>query len=132
MTVRPPGRCRLASLTVGVVVVTFLARTNAAQHALPANVTPEMVQRGDALFHGPGRCFRCHGEDAKGTPKGPGLRAPKHWIQIRGEYEEIVQLVTKGVPEPKEHAAPMPPRGNAKLSDADVRDVAAYVWSISH
>jgi mono/diheme cytochrome c family protein len=132
MTLGLLGRSRISGLTVGAIALGIVAPTSAAQHALPPNVTPEMVRRGDAIFHGAGRCFRCHGGDAKGTPNAPGLTAPRHWINIRGEYEEIVQLVTKGVPEPKEHSAPMPPRGNAKLSDADVRDVAAYVWSISH
>jgi mono/diheme cytochrome c family protein len=98
---------------------------------LPPGVTPPMVQRGDALFHGDGRCAKCHGSDAKGTQKGPGLAAPKKWININGEYDQIVDVVTKGVPEPKEHSAPMPAKGKAQLSDDDVRAVSAYVWSIS-
>jgi mono/diheme cytochrome c family protein len=130
MTLRHLERWPLAGVSVGVAM-SLVGAANAAPHASPPSVTPEMVHRGDAIFHGSGRCFRCHGVDAQGSPKAPGLRAPKRWIDIGGEYEEIVQLVTRGVPEPKEHAAPMPPRGNAKLSDADVRDVAAYVWSIS-
>jgi mono/diheme cytochrome c family protein len=118
-------------LFVGVVALSAVALASAGQRPLPPNVTPEMVQRGRAIFHGPGQCSRCHGVDAEGTPIAPGLRAPRRWIDIRGEYEEIVQVVNNGVPQPKKHAAQMPARGGAKLSDADVRDVAAYVWSIS-
>jgi mono/diheme cytochrome c family protein len=103
-----------------------------AAQSLPSGVTPEMVQQGDTIFHGRGRCFKCHGQDAKGTQKGPGLTAPKKWINIRGEYPEIVDLVTKGVPEPKEHSAPMPSRAKAGLSDEEVRAAAAYAWSLSH
>jgi mono/diheme cytochrome c family protein len=109
-----------------------LAAASAASQPLPSGVTPDMVQRGDGIFHDRGRCFRCHGSDAKGTTKAPPLVAPKRWVDIHGDYQEIVRLVDGGVPDPKEHPAPMPKRGNAKLSDADVRDVAAYVWAISH
>jgi mono/diheme cytochrome c family protein len=118
-------------LVVGIVP-SAVALANAGQRSSPPHVTPEMVQRGSTIFRSQGQCSLCHGVDAEGTPKAPGLRAPKRWIDIGGQYEEIVQVVTQGVPKPKEHATPMPPRGNAKLSDADVRDVAAYVWSISH
>jgi mono/diheme cytochrome c family protein len=131
MTLRPRERWSIAGSSVGVAL-SVVGAAHAAQRALPPDVTPEMVHRGDAIFHGAGRCFRCHGADAQGSPKAPGLVVPKRWIDIGGEYDEIVQLVTRGVPEPKEHKAPMPPRANAKLSDGDVRDVAAYVWSISH
>jgi mono/diheme cytochrome c family protein len=103
-----------------------------AAQSLPSGVTPEMVQQGDTIFHGRGRCFKCHGQDGKGTQKGPGLTAPKKWINIRGEYPEIVDLVTNGVPEPKEHSAPMPSRAKAGLSDEEVRAAAAYAWSLSH
>jgi hypothetical protein len=42
-----------------------------------------------------------------------------------------VQVVTNGVPQPKQHPAPMPPKGGAPLTDQQVRAVAAYVFSIS-
>ncbi len=117
---------------LGVALVAANAATaGAAPRALPPNVTDAMVKRGDELFHGDGRCAKCHGADSKGTTKGPGLTAPKKWININGDYDEIVGVVTKGVPEPKEHDAPMPARGKAHLSDDDVRAVSAYVWSIS-
>ena len=34
--------------------------------------------------------------------------------------------------EAEESSPPMPPRGGAPLTDADVTAVAAYVWAISH
>jgi hypothetical protein len=37
-----------------------------------------------------------------------------------------------GVPSPKEYRSPMPPKGGAQLSNADVGAVAAYVWALSH
>jgi hypothetical protein len=36
------------------------------------------------------------------------------------------------VPKPKNSSSPIPPRGGAPLRDADVTDVATYVWAISH
>jgi hypothetical protein len=44
----------------------------------------------------------------------------------------ITQTIANGVPKPHNYSDPMPPRGGAPLSDADVNAVAAYVWAISH
>ena len=123
------------NLVIGMTVVApavMAGQAKGASTALPPNVTQAMVQQGDVLFHGQGKCFKCHGSDAKGTPKAPGLTTPKKWINIGGSYDQIVQVVTNGVPEPKEHPAPMPAKGKANLSDDDVHAVSAYVWSISH
>ncbi len=114
-----------------VVLLSWAGASVAASGALPPGVTQAMGQQGDTVFHGPGRCFKCHGPDGKGTQKGPSLVAPKKWTDIHGEYDEIVQVVTKGIPDPKDYSAPMPARTVAKLSDEDVRNVAAYVWTIS-
>ena len=35
-----------------------------------------------------------------------------------------------GVPQPKQHPAPMPAMGGANLSDDQIRQVSAYVWSL--
>jgi mono/diheme cytochrome c family protein len=54
------------------------------------------------------------------------------WLNISGRnYDEIVTVVTSGVPEPKEAAAPMPAKGGANLTDEQVRAVAAYVYTLS-
>lgn len=102
--------------------------------ALPAGVTPAMIAAGDSIFH-KGSCQRCHGMDAKGTVRGPDLTDNK-WSQITGTYLEIVEIVTTGVPKAtiKMAGAPfgMNPRGGINLTDDQVRDVAAYVYSLSH
>jgi mono/diheme cytochrome c family protein len=116
----------------GAVALLSWAGASLAAAALPPGVTQQMVQQGDTVFHGPGRCFKCHGPDGKGTQKGPSLVSPKKWTDIHGEYDEIVQVVNNGVPDPKgDYSSPMPARTVAKLSDEDVRAVAAYVWTIS-
>jgi mono/diheme cytochrome c family protein len=35
------------------------------------------------------------------------------------------------VPTPKQHPAPMPARGGGQITDDQVREVAAYIYSIS-
>jgi len=101
---------------------------------LPAGVTAEMVAQGQQIFHGQGICFTCHGQNGIGTPLAPNL-TDQEWVNLAGGpdlYEQIVQNVITGVPQPKEHPAPMPPMGGAQLTDEQVRAVAAYVYSLSN
>jgi mono/diheme cytochrome c family protein len=89
-----------------------------------------MVTRGKKVFTGPGVCFACHGMAAEGL-SGPSL-ADTTWLHSRGEYDKIVQLVFTGVDaRTSRSGVVMPPRGGSAISDADVRAVAAYVWSLS-
>ena len=98
-------------------------------------ITPGLIALGDSIFHGKvagGMCFGCHGVDAKGTPGlAPDLTSGK-WLQGDGSYPFVMKIVVDGVPHPKAAAAPMPPMGGAKLTPAEVRAVAAYVFSLSH
>jgi hypothetical protein len=106
----------------------------AAQGGGAGSITAAEVALGDSIFHGQtagGTCFTCHGQNAKGTTLAPDL-TDKTWIDGDGSYNYIVERVTTGVPQPKEHPAPMPPMGGASLSQAQVRAVAAYVYSLSH
>lgn len=98
-------------------------------------ITPGLIALGDSIFHGKvagGLCFGCHGVDAKGTPGlAPDLTSGK-WVHGDGSYAFIMRIVEAGVPKPKVAAAPMPPMGGSKLGPAEVRAVAAYVFSLSH
>ena len=40
----------------------------------PYPSTPELIEKGKALFHGKGFCVSCHGKEGKGLGKIPGLR----------------------------------------------------------
>lgn len=96
--------------------------------------SPQMIAQGDSIFHGQlagGTCTACHGQDAKGTAVAPNL-TDSQWLNGDGSYDFIVHTVTNGVPKPKEHPAPMPPKGGAQLTDDQVKAVAAYVYSLSH
>ena len=101
---------------------------------LPAGVTASMIAVGDSIFHA-ASCQRCHGMDAKGTVRGPDLVDDK-WAQIDGTYPAIVAIVTTGVPKAKIKMASAPfemkARGGTNLSDEQIRDVAAYVYTLSH
>lgn len=98
--------------------------------SLPAGVTPEMIVRGKAIFTGAGVCFACHGMAGEGV-SGPAL-SDSVWIHNRGEYDKIVVLILAGVDaKASKSGVVMPPRGGSAISDADVRAVAAYVWSLS-
>lgn len=108
----------------------------AALHAqtpppLPEGVTQQMVDQGKALFAGAANCFACHGPNGTGTPLAPKLDDAT-WLHIDGAYPAIVDLVTKGVPMPKASMVPMAPKGGSTITDAQVRQVAAYVWRLSH
>jgi mono/diheme cytochrome c family protein len=103
----------------------------AATAQLPDGVTQEMVTAGQQVFSGTGICFTCHGTDGTGTPLAPNL-TDQTWINIEGGYDQIVQVVTNGVPQPVEHPGPMPPMGGAQLTEQQIREVAAYVYTLSH
>jgi len=96
--------------------------------------TPQQIALGDSIFHGQvggGTCSACHGQDAKGTAVAPDL-TDSQWLNGDGSYQFIVNTITNGVPKPKQHPAPMPPKGGAPLTDDQVKAVAAYEYSLSH
>jgi mono/diheme cytochrome c family protein len=100
----------------------------------PPDATPEQVALGDRVFHGQvgsAPCVGCHGTNAEGTPLGPDLTSGT-WLWGDGSLQSITQIITNGVPNPKEYRAAMPAMGGAQLSPAEVSAVAAYVWALSH
>ena len=66
-----------------------------------------------------------------GTPAAPSL-ADAEWLNISGSYDEIVQTIHTGVPKPKAHPGSMPPLGGGSFTDDQVRQLAAYVFALSH
>lgn len=98
------------------------------------DVAPATIAQGKAIFEGKqagALCFTCHGMNAKGTPGlAPDLTDAK-WLHGDGSMAFLQQLITAGVPKPKEAAAPMPPMGGANLKTDQVQAVAAYVFSLS-
>ena len=109
------------------------AAPSAPAPARAEDITAQMVALGDSIFEGKaaaGICFTCHGPEAKGTQLGPDL-TDQQWLNGDGSYPFIVQTVTRGVATPKQFPGPMPPFGQS-LTPAQVRAVAAYVYSLTH
>ena len=109
-------------------------RPSPASLPVPPGATKEEIALGDRIFHGEaadGTCAGCHGSDARGGPQAPSL-VKGHWLIGDGSLKSITETIVDGVPKPRNYEVPMPPKGGAPLSDADVAAVAAYVWAISH
>jgi glucose/arabinose dehydrogenase/mono/diheme cytochrome c family protein len=109
-------------------------RADSGSLPVPSGATKDEIALGDRIFHGEaadGTCAGCHGSDAKGSPQAPSL-VNGTWNFGDGSLKAIAQTIANGVPRPRNYSDPMPPRGGAPLSDADVNAVAAYVWAISH
>lgn len=104
--------------------------------AKPAAVTPANIALGDSLFNN-GSCQNCHGKGGIGAANAPALDGKK-WLQLTtGSYEEIVGIITSGVPIEKikdpTHKRAMGARGGrAALTDAQIQAVAAYVYTLTH
>jgi mono/diheme cytochrome c family protein len=97
---------------------------------LPEGVTQDMVAQGEQLYGSTGNCFTCHGPTGDGTPLAPAVN-DAGWIHIDGSFDQLVQIISNGVPQPAQYPAAMPARGGAPLTDDQVRQIAAYVYSIS-
>lgn len=98
----------------------------------PQQVNDSAIARGRIIFHGTGNCEACHGAAGVGTDSGPAL-AQGVWMHGPDTFEGILQRVVHGIPKAySSRGVTMPMRGWNTLSDAQAREVAAYVWSISH
>jgi len=99
---------------------------------LPEGVTQEMVTAGKAIFEGAGLCATCHGADGTGTALAPNL-TDAEWLNIPAKsMDAIIATVTTGVAAPQQHPSPMPAKGGSNLTDQQIREVAAYVFTLSH
>lgn len=95
----------------------------------PAGVTQEMVEEGAQLFGTV--CSACHGPGGAGTPAAPQLNDAE-WLNVSGEYDQIVGVIQTGVPSPRQFPAAMPPMGGGSFDEGQVRALAAYVFALSH
>lgn len=121
----------------GVVLLTALLATPSlpaagqAADSLPPDVTARQVEQGKLLYEGPGRCVSCHGESGTGIPGAGSDLTDTTWVHSDGSFEGILAQINAGVP--SEHAASgirMPPRGASRLTENQLRFVAAYVWTL--
>jgi len=109
-------------------------RLAAAELPVPPGATSDEIALGERIFQGEaagGTCIGCHGSDANGSPQGPSL-VDGHWLVGDGSLKSIHDIIANGIPKPRNYSVPMPAKGGAPLTDADIAAVAAYVWAISH
>jgi cytochrome c oxidase cbb3-type subunit III len=138
MTSHPPQeRMMESSIRIGLLLISIVLFGTQASHAqgkpgsAPEGVTPAAIAQGDSVFHKSGNCYACHGANGQGVV-GPNL-TDAEWIHGDGSYEMIVATVTKGITkEEAKGGVPMPPKGGSTITDEQVKQVAAYVWSLSH
>jgi mono/diheme cytochrome c family protein len=95
---------------------------------LPQGITQAMVDEGQDQFGTV--CAACHGQGGTGSAAGPALNDAQ-WLNISGQYPEIVTIINNGVATPKQYPAAMPPKGGGGFDDAQVRAIAAYVFALS-
>jgi mono/diheme cytochrome c family protein len=99
---------------------------------LPEGVTQSMVAEGKTVFEGPGACTACHGASGEGTALAPNL-TDAEWLNVTSkDYDQIVGVITTGVPEPKQYPSPMLPKAGTQITDDQVRAAAAYVYTLSN
>jgi mono/diheme cytochrome c family protein len=113
----------------------------AAAPAMPAGVTAQLIAQGDSIYNSPNpqgqpmSCTRCHGAKGDGGQNGPSLTTGP-WLHGGRDPVNLARIITNGMPRDSISSTrrfAMNPRGGqqANLSDAQIRALAAYVWSIS-
>jgi len=115
------------AVTPGTTVGATAARIVATN--LPQGVTQAMVDQGQDQYGTV--CASCHGQGGTGSPAAPALNDAQ-WLNITGQYPEIVTIINSGVANPKQYPGVMPPRGGGSFDDQQVAAIAAYVYALSH
>ena len=76
-------------------------------------------------------CVVCHGPAGKGIPgAGPDL-TDAAWVNGDGSPAFLREVISTGVPAPKQSATAMPPFGGGKLNKQQVEAVATYIASLA-
>ena len=95
---------------------------------LPQGVSAAQGNEGRSLYRA--NCVMCHGEGGTGTQLGPSL-VDDEWRSGDGSFESIVQVVTAGAPAADPFLVPMPAKGDGTFTDAQIRAVSAYTYSLA-
>lgn len=122
-----PSHPEPPAVTPGAAVGGSAARIVAAN--LPQGVTQAMVDEGQDLYGTV--CAACHGQNGTGSPAAPALNDDT-WLNISGQYPEMVTIINNGVANPVQYPGIMPPRGGGNFDDAQVQAIAAYVYALSN
>jgi mono/diheme cytochrome c family protein len=118
---------------VGATVFLGLAPALSAQDtaSAPAVADSTSIAAGRQLYQSTGGCVPCHGEAGEGSPEGPSLVAGP-WELGDGSWSWLLGITRHaGWGTRTREGDPRPMRGPTVLDSAGVRQVAAYVFSIS-
>lgn len=125
-------RPSFAAAALILVGLTASSAAPARAQELPDGVTRAMVERGGEIFRGDGFCYTCHGRQGRGMQGLGADLTDTRWRHGDGSYGSIVDRVRRGVSaNASGSGVPMPPMGGARLTEAELRAVAAYVWTLS-
>lgn len=118
------------------VVLSLVAAGAALPSVLQAQSAVEdsaMVAAGKRIYEGRGLCATCHGLQGEGV-LGPTLRlnaGKTAWLHTDGTQASLVALISNGIEVTETRiGVAMPARGGARLTDAQVAQVAAYVRAL--
>lgn len=119
-----------------LVVAVLAAACGMAQaqvpDSLPAGVTPLMIRNGKLLYEGPGFCASCHGTTGAGVGSASGNLTDSTWAHSDGSFDGILRQIMSGLPQGHNTTGrPMPERGGSRLTENQLRAIAAYVWTLS-
>ncbi|MFQ6046102.1 MAG: c-type cytochrome [Gemmatimonadales bacterium] len=130
--VRRAAGAVLPSLVAAVILAGAAGSIARAQEDEP-KITDELIAWGKRVYFGAPSCVTCHGAKGEGTDEAPDL-TDDEWLHGDGSLAAIIKVITEGVSHVSSKTGrEMPMRGWAgSASDAEVRAVAAYVWSLSH
>jgi mono/diheme cytochrome c family protein len=118
-----------------IVLVAALIALAAARPAdmtaqFPSGVTQQMIGEGQSLYFGEGRCNGCHGETAKGVDGVGSDLTDGEWEHAEdGSYQALVDVISDGLTHAQTEGWAMP--GEGELSEAEVKALAAYIWSLN-
>lgn len=121
----------LRSFGFTVALLLFPAVPLVAQEAKPTTPPDSAtITVGKLLYEGRGLCMGCHG------PVGEGMLGPttqlnagkEKWLHHDGSLAAIITVISTGIDAHQSASGQvMPARGGSRLTDAQIRAVAAYV-----
>ncbi|HET9066648.1 MAG TPA: cytochrome c [Gemmatimonadales bacterium] len=120
----------LRSFGSSVAFLLLVASPLTGQQTKPTPPDSATIEAGKLLYEGRGLCMGCHGGAGEGM-LGPTtqLNAGKEkWLHHDGSLAAIIKVISTGID--ADHSVSgqvMPARGGSRLTDAQVRAVAAYV-----
>lgn len=113
-----------------------VARGQTSEEAVPDSVTPQRVLAGSATFNR-GSCIVCHAVAGRGSGRWAPDLSDAEWLHSDGDFDGIWSTIYWGVKKEQFKATTprrweMHPKGGMSLDWEQTKELAAYVWTISH